>query len=118
MPGTYDAESNTLYWTTGNPGPDFDGSVRPGNNLYTDCVLAHTSIEQTGLEPNNADAMQALNNGVHVTVSNSTIVSNQGYALNNLGSVVYTRGTNTIRGNALSELTNQNLGTITTLTGG
>ena len=40
MPGTYDAESNTLYWTTGNPGPDFDGSVRPGNNLYTDCVLA------------------------------------------------------------------------------
>lgn len=40
MPGTYDAESGTLYWTTGNPSPDFDGSVRPGDNLYTDCLLA------------------------------------------------------------------------------
>jgi alcohol dehydrogenase (cytochrome c) len=40
MPGTYDAESNTLFWGTSNPGPDFDGSVRPGDNLYTDCVLA------------------------------------------------------------------------------
>ncbi len=49
---------------------------------------------------------------------NSTIVSNQGYALSNLGSVVYTRLNNTIRGNFLGDLTNQNLGTITTLTGG
>ncbi|MDE3180475.1 MAG: PQQ-dependent dehydrogenase, methanol/ethanol family [Acidobacteriota bacterium] len=40
MPGTYDPELNTLYWGTSNPGPDFDGSVRPGDNLYTDCVLA------------------------------------------------------------------------------
>jgi alcohol dehydrogenase (cytochrome c) len=40
MPGTYEAESGTLYWTTSNPSPDFDGSVRPGDNLYTDCVLA------------------------------------------------------------------------------
>jgi len=40
MPGTYDAETNTLYWTTSNPSPDFDGSVRPGDDLYTDCVLA------------------------------------------------------------------------------
>ncbi len=40
MPGTYDSESRTLYWTTSNPSPDFDGSVRPGDNLYTDCVLA------------------------------------------------------------------------------
>lgn len=40
MPGTYDAKTNTLYWTTSNPSPDFDGSVRPGDNLYTDCVLA------------------------------------------------------------------------------
>ena len=31
---------STLYWGTSNPGPDFDGSVRPGDNLYTDCVLA------------------------------------------------------------------------------
>jgi alcohol dehydrogenase (cytochrome c) len=38
--GTYDPETNLLYWGTGNPGPDFDGEVRPGDNLYTDCVVA------------------------------------------------------------------------------
>jgi alcohol dehydrogenase (cytochrome c) len=38
--GTYDPELDTLYWSTGNPGPDFDGSVRMGDNLYTDSVLA------------------------------------------------------------------------------
>ncbi|MBV9341108.1 MAG: PQQ-binding-like beta-propeller repeat protein [Acidobacteria bacterium] len=40
MPGTYDPELKTLYWTTSNPAPDFEGSVRPGDDLYTDCVLA------------------------------------------------------------------------------
>lgn len=40
MPGTYDPALNTLYWGTSNPAPDFDGSVRPGDDLYTDCVLA------------------------------------------------------------------------------
>jgi alcohol dehydrogenase (cytochrome c) len=40
MPGTYDAELNTIYWGTSNPAPDFEGDVRPGNDLYTDCVLA------------------------------------------------------------------------------
>jgi alcohol dehydrogenase (cytochrome c) len=40
MPGTYDPETRTLFWGTSNPSPDFDGSVRPGDNLYTDCVLA------------------------------------------------------------------------------
>lgn len=40
MPGTYDPELNTLYWGTSNPSPDFDGGVRPGDDLYTDCVLA------------------------------------------------------------------------------
>ena len=38
--GTYDPELDLLYWGTSNPGPDFDGSVRPGDNLYTNCVLA------------------------------------------------------------------------------
>jgi len=38
--GTYDLDLDTLYWSTGNPGPDFDGSVRPGANLYTDSVVA------------------------------------------------------------------------------
>jgi alcohol dehydrogenase (cytochrome c) len=40
MPGTYDPELNTIYWGTGNAAPDFDGSPRPGDDLYTSCVLA------------------------------------------------------------------------------
>lgn len=40
MPGTYDPELNTLFWGTSNPSPDFEGSVRPGDDLYTDCLLA------------------------------------------------------------------------------
>ena len=40
MPGTYDPELNTLYWTTSNAAPDFLGDTRPGDNLYTACVLA------------------------------------------------------------------------------
>lgn len=38
--GTYDPDLDLLYWGTGNPGPDFDGSVRPGDNLYTSSVVA------------------------------------------------------------------------------
>jgi alcohol dehydrogenase (cytochrome c) len=38
--GAYDPELDLVYWGTGNPGPDFDGSVRPGNNLYTSSVVA------------------------------------------------------------------------------
>jgi alcohol dehydrogenase (cytochrome c) len=40
MPGTYDPQLNTLYWGTSNPAPDFEGNGRPGDDLYTDCVLA------------------------------------------------------------------------------
>jgi alcohol dehydrogenase (cytochrome c) len=40
MPGTYDPELDTIYWGTSNPAPDFEGEVRPGDDLYTDCVLA------------------------------------------------------------------------------
>jgi alcohol dehydrogenase (cytochrome c) len=40
MPGTFDPETNTLFWGVGNPDPDFDGSNRPGDDLYTDCVVA------------------------------------------------------------------------------
>jgi alcohol dehydrogenase (cytochrome c) len=40
MPGTYDSKLNTLYWATSNPAPDFFGESRPGDDLYTDCVLA------------------------------------------------------------------------------
>lgn len=40
MPGTYDPQLNLLYWTTSNAAPDFAGDSRPGDNLYTACVLA------------------------------------------------------------------------------
>jgi len=40
MPGTYDPTLNTLYWGTGNPAPDFYGEGRPGDDLYTDSVIA------------------------------------------------------------------------------
>jgi alcohol dehydrogenase (cytochrome c) len=40
MPGTYDPELNTIYWGTSNAAPDFDGVPRPGDDLYTACVLA------------------------------------------------------------------------------
>ncbi|HEV2423827.1 MAG TPA: PQQ-binding-like beta-propeller repeat protein [Terriglobia bacterium] len=40
LTGSYDPEMDTLYWTTGNPFPDSDDSSRPGDNLYTDCILA------------------------------------------------------------------------------
>ena len=38
--GTYDPETNLIYWGIGNPGPDMDGEVRPGDNLYTCAVVA------------------------------------------------------------------------------
>ncbi|WP_431968678.1 PQQ-dependent dehydrogenase, methanol/ethanol family [Actinacidiphila sp. bgisy160] len=38
--GTFDQETNLLYVGTGNPAPDFDGGVREGDNLFTDCVIA------------------------------------------------------------------------------
>ena len=40
LTGAYDPQLNTIYWTTGNPGPDYDGEVRPGDNLYSCSVLA------------------------------------------------------------------------------
>ena len=38
--GTYDPALDTLYWPTGNPCPDYDGSKRVGDNLYSDSILA------------------------------------------------------------------------------
>ncbi len=38
--GTFDAESNTLYWPTGNPGPDLNDEDRGGDNLYSCSILA------------------------------------------------------------------------------
>lgn len=38
--GAYDAATNTIMWTTGNPSPDWNGDDRAGDNLYSDSVLA------------------------------------------------------------------------------
>jgi alcohol dehydrogenase (cytochrome c) len=38
--GSYDPELNLVYWGTGNPGPDYNGDVRPGDNLYSCSLLA------------------------------------------------------------------------------
>jgi PQQ-dependent dehydrogenase (methanol/ethanol family) len=40
LTGTYDLETDTLFWPTGNPCPDFNGDERRGDNLYSDSVLA------------------------------------------------------------------------------
>jgi hypothetical protein len=40
LTGSYDPETDTLFWPTGNPWPDDDDRERGGDNLYTDCVLA------------------------------------------------------------------------------
>ena len=38
--GSYDPALNLTYWGVGNPGPDFNTNQRPGDNLYTDSVVA------------------------------------------------------------------------------
>mgnify|MGYP002152343236 FL=1 len=38
--GSYDAELDLTYWGVGNPGPDWNAAQRPGDNLYSDAVIA------------------------------------------------------------------------------
>jgi len=38
--GSFDPTLNLIYWGTGNPGPDYDGDYRLGDNLYSDSVVA------------------------------------------------------------------------------
>ena len=48
MPGGFDAKTNTVFWGTANPSPDYDSGgdkwqtdgSRPGENLYTSGVIA------------------------------------------------------------------------------
>ncbi len=40
LTGSYDPLTGILYWPTGNPFPDSDDHDRPGDNLYTDSILA------------------------------------------------------------------------------
>jgi len=38
--GSYDPDMNLTYWGIGNPGPDWNPDQRPGDNLYSDSVVA------------------------------------------------------------------------------
>ncbi len=40
LTGSFDPDTNLIYWPIGNPSPDYDGSGRPGDNLYTNSVVA------------------------------------------------------------------------------
>ena len=39
MTPAYDKDLGMIYVAVGNPSPDLDGGIRPGDNLYTDCVV-------------------------------------------------------------------------------
>ncbi len=36
----YDPETNLTFWGVGNPGPDYNAKLRPGDNLYSNSVVA------------------------------------------------------------------------------
>jgi alcohol dehydrogenase (cytochrome c) len=38
--GSYDPETNLTFWGVGNPGPDYNAESRPGDNLYSNSVVA------------------------------------------------------------------------------
>ncbi len=38
--GSYDPSLDLLYWGVGNPAPPLLGEVRPGDNLFTDSIIA------------------------------------------------------------------------------
>ena len=38
--GSYDPETNTVFWGTSNPWPDYNGDFRKGDNLYSCSVVA------------------------------------------------------------------------------
>jgi len=40
LTGSYDPALKLLYWGTGNPGPDWNGDARKGDNLYTSSLVA------------------------------------------------------------------------------
>ena len=37
---SYDPATNRIYFVVGNPSPDLDGAIRPGDNLYTDSLVS------------------------------------------------------------------------------
>jgi alcohol dehydrogenase (cytochrome c) len=48
LTGSYDPALKLLYWGTGNPGPDWNGDARKGDNLYT-CSLLALDVETGAL---------------------------------------------------------------------
>ena len=69
LTGSFDPELNLLYWATGNPAPDWNADNRPGDNLYTDSVLA--------LDPSNGKIkwhFQFTPEDVHDWDANETLV--------------------------------------------
>ncbi len=47
--GSYDPSTDLLYWGVGNPSPEYSGDVRPGDNLFTDSVIAlHATTGKLG----------------------------------------------------------------------
>jgi alcohol dehydrogenase (cytochrome c) len=40
MTPAYDPISHNIFFAVGNPSPDLDGSMRPGDNLYTESIVA------------------------------------------------------------------------------
>jgi len=45
LTGSYDPALNLIYWGTGNPGPDWNGDLRPGDNLYTCSLIAISPVD-------------------------------------------------------------------------
>ena len=48
LTGSYDPALKLLYWGTGNPGPDWNGDSRKGDNLYTSSLVAHRRRDRQG----------------------------------------------------------------------
>lgn len=40
MNGSYDPQLDLVYWGVGNPNPDYFGDLRPGDNLYSNSLVA------------------------------------------------------------------------------
>jgi alcohol dehydrogenase (cytochrome c) len=40
LSGSYDPETDLVYWPVGNPKPDYDSHLRRGDNLYTNSIVA------------------------------------------------------------------------------
>ena len=68
LTGSYDEKTNLLFWTTGNPCPDYNGGERVGDNIGSNSVLAldpatgklRWSYQFTPHDLNDWDAVQTV----------------------------------------------------------